>query len=263
MPQHLRAPLLCLSLLAGIQCHAEHRDISDQTLSLAFYEAGLLYSNGVGIDKDVVDEVKNRGGYSFDYVERPRARIWKGLKEGTLAMTVSGIQNAERDEFAYFIPYIAQKNMALVTNPSYRSLDDAFNDKNAQIAVVRGFRHGDIYDRLIEQIARNGGVNEVPTVRNLFLMLKAGNRVDMVISLPVFYNKELVQMDLDSRITIRDWAPDSPPIVHNLVLSKAYFSAQDYRDMAAIVQEMRDDGTLRSIFGKYLSGQELDDALNF
>lgn len=33
--------------------------------------------------------------------------------------------------------------------------------------------------------------------------------------------------------------------------------------MAAIVQEMRDDGTLRSIFGKYLSGQVLDDALNF
>lgn len=262
MPQ-LCASLFCLSLLAGIQCHAEHRDISEQTLSLAFYEAGLLYSNGVGIDKDVVDEVKNRGGYSFDYVERPRARIWKGLKEGALAMTVSGIQNAERDEFAYFIPYIAQKNMALVTNPNYRSLADAFNDKDAQIAVVRGFRHGDTYDRLIEQIARNGGVNEVPTVRNLFLMLKAGNRVDMIISLPVFYNKELTEMGLDTRVSIRDWAPDTAPIVHNLVLSKKYFSEQDYLDMAAIIQEMRDDGTLRRIFGKYLQGQELEDALNF
>lgn len=263
MPHHLCAPLLCLSLLAGIQCHAEHKDISDQTLSLAFYEAGQLYSNGVGIDKDVVDEVKNRGGYSFDYVERPRARIWKDLKEGSLAMTVSGIQNAERDEFAYFIPYIAQKNMALITNPTYQSLDDVINDQGAQIAVVRGFRHGDTYDRLIEQIARNGGVNEVPTVRNLFLMLKAGNRVDMIISLPVFYNKELAQLNLDSRISIRDWAPDSPAIVHNLVLSKSHFSEQDYQDMAAIVQEMRNDGTLRSIFGKYLSGQELEDALNF
>lgn len=263
MPQHLSALLLGLSLLAGIACHAEPRDISDQTLSLAFYEAGQLYSNGVGIDKDVVDEVKNRGGYSFDYVERPRARIWKDLKEGALAMTVSGIQNAERDEFAYFIPYIAQKNMALITNPHYQSLDDVINDKGAQIAVVRGFRHGATYDRLIEQIARNGGVNEVPTVRNLFLMLKAGNRVDMIISLPVFYNKELAQLHLDSRISIRDWDPDSPAIVHNLVLSKRHFSEQDYQDMAAIVQEMRDDGTLRSIFGKYLAGQELEDALNF
>jgi polar amino acid transport system substrate-binding protein len=255
--------LLCLSMMAASGSHAAQTSIIDQTLSLAFYEAGHLYSNGMGIDKDVVDEVKNRGGYSFDYIERPRARIWKGLKEGALAMTVSGIQNAERDEFAYFIPYIAQKNMALVTNPRYQSLEDVFNDRNARIAVVRGFKHGDTYDRLIEQIGRNGGVNEVPTVRNLFLMLNAGNRVDLIISLPVFYNKELEEMGLDTHLTIRDWAPHTSPIVHSLVLSKKFFSEEESLVMATIVQEMRDDGTLRRIFSKYLMGKELEDALNF
>ncbi len=262
MLHHLYRSLLCLNLLAAQDCLAAQLGIGERTLSLAFYEAGYLYSNGQGIDKDVVDEVKNRGGYSIDYIERPRARIWKELKEGTLAMTVSGIQNAERDTFAYFIPYIAQKNMALVINPAYQHIEQVLQSRNARIAVVRGFKHGAAYDRLIEHIATYGGVQEMPTVRNLFLLLKA-RRVDMIVSLPVFYNKELAELALDSPIHIQDWAPDSPAILHHLVLSRSHFSEQEYRTMAAIIEEMRKDGTLRRIFARYLSGRELDEALNF
>ena len=231
--------------------------------SVAFYQAGLLYSQGKGLDRDVIDELMKRGGYRFDTFEQPRARIWKELQEGTLAMTVSAIRVAERDVFAYFIPYHAQKNMALTTRTDLRGPADLLADPRARIAVVRSFRHGPVYDELIAQLAGQDRVIRVPSIHNLFLMLGAGNRIDTVFSLPLFYRKELVELGLEDRVRIMDWSPQTAPIPHHLALSKAHFSYQDYQRMAAIMQGMRDDGTLRRLLSAYLSGDELESALQF
>ncbi|HEX5843842.1 MAG TPA: transporter substrate-binding domain-containing protein [Pseudomonas sp.] len=258
----LWALICCMPMLPG-NGHGATQDVLDSTLKVAFYEAGYLYSNGAGIDKDVVDELKNRGGYSFDYIERPRVRIWKELKEGSLPMSVSGIRTAERDEFAFFIPYIAQKNMALVTDSKYATADSLLQDERTAAAVVRGFKHGEYFDELLDRLRAKGRVHEVLTIHNLFLMLKAGNRVDLIVSLPVFYAKELDELGLNDRVIVHDWEPERSAIAHNLILSKAHFSEQDYLNMKGLIDEMKADGTLRSIFLKYLSPQQSDQALNF
>ncbi len=171
-------------------------------LEVAYYEAGYLYSKGVGIDKDVITEVSKRSGFTFTETEKPRARIWKELADGVLPMSVSGIQNANRDEFAWFVPYISQKNKAIVVNPKYKTADLFLADKEAKIAVVRGFKHADFDPIVNELVAAGGRVTEVPTIHNLFLMLNAGGRVDMIISLPVFYSKELKELNMMSKVTV-------------------------------------------------------------
>ncbi|MBB1518124.1 substrate-binding periplasmic protein [Aquipseudomonas guryensis] len=253
----LSALLSCLPMLAAAQ------DRLDNTYTVAFYEAGYLYSNGAGIDKDVVDELKKRGGYSFDYVERPRARIWKELEQGSLPMSVSGLRTAERDAFAFFIPYIAQKNMALVTDARYATADSLLQDAEATAAVVRGFKHGEYFDDLLDQLRAQGRVNEVLTAHNLFLMLKAGNRVDLIISQPVFYAKELNELGLNDSVIVHDWKPEQPPTGLGLILSKAHFSEQAYLEMKGLIDEMKADGTLRGIFLKYLPPQQTEQALDF
>ncbi len=257
-----RALICVLSMLPSLG-HGAANNTLDSTYTVAFYEAGYLYSNGAGIDKDVVDELKNRGGYSFDYIERPRARIWKELKEGSLPMSVSGIRTAERDAFAFFIPYIAQKNMALVTDARYATAASLLQDTDATAAVVRGFKHGAYFDDLLDTLRARGRVHEVPTVHNLFLMLKAGNRIDLIVSLPVFYAKELDELGLNDRVIVHDWEPEQPPIVHGLILSKAHFSEQAYLEMKSLVDEMKADGTLRRIFLKYLTAPQAEQSLNF
>ncbi|QKE64693.1 transporter substrate-binding domain-containing protein [Aquipseudomonas campi] len=252
----------CLALLPGL-CQANVQDLLGSPYKVAFYEAGYLYSNGAGIDKDVVDELKNRGGYSFAYIERPRARIWKELKEGTLPMSVSGLRTAERDEFAFFIPYIAQKNMALVTDAKYTTAATLLQDETATAAVVRGFKHGAYFDGLIDRLRARGRVNEVLTAHNLFLMLKAGNRVSLIVSQPVFYVKELDELGLTDSVIVHDWEPEQPPTALGLILSKAHFSEQAYLNMKAVVDEMKADGTLRGIYLKYLTPQQTDQALDF
>lgn len=259
---------IVLSFFAALTCTtptlSQAQQTAKKTLGVAFYEAGYLYSNGQGIDKDVVDEIKNRGGYNFHYIKMSRARIWKELQDGNLSMSVSGIQNPARDKFSYFIPYIAQKNMALVTNTKYNTAESIVADKAAKIAVVRGFKHGDYFDEVLERIrVNNGDITEVTSVHNLFLMIKAGNRIDMMISLPVFYAKELKDLGIESKVIIHDWAPASKPIVHALILDKAHFSEGDVKKMQVMVDGMRKDGTLKRIFLKYLSEKDAEDALNF
>ncbi len=234
----------------------------DKILSVAFYESGFLYSEGKGIDPDLLDELKERGGYHFTYMEQPRARTWKALQDGTLSMTVSAIRTPERETFAYFIPYHAQKNMALTIRSDLRSPADLIADPKARIGVVRGFKHGETYDRIIEQLTRRNRVIEVSSIRNLFLMLDAGNRVDLIFSLPVFYRKELLNLEQRDKVRIMDWSANTPPVMHHLALSKAHFSELDYRRMASIVEGMREDGTLSRLIGRYLSGADLERALH-
>lgn len=238
---------------------------TDRTLEVAFYEAGYLYSNGVGIDRDVIDEIKNRGDYSFRYTEMPRVRIWKELAESRLAMSVSGIQNPERDKFAHFIPYIVQNNKAIVSNAKYASPESILNDRNARIAVVRGFKHGPFFDEILDKFRANGGdIVEVPTIHNLFLMLNAGNRVEMIISQPAIYAKELKDLGMASKVVIHDWdSPAKKPTILGLILSKAHFSEAEVAEMRKIVDAMRKDGTMAKIFAKYLSRNDVEDALNF
>lgn len=257
-----RTLIWALSMLPSLG-HGALKNALDSSYTVAFYEAGYLYSHGVGIDKDVVEELKNRGGYRFNYIERPRARIWKELKEGSLPMSVSGLRTAERDEFAYFIPYIAQKNMALVTDASYATADSLLQDSAATAAVIRGFKHGAYYDGLLGTLRARGRVHEVPTAHNLFLMLKAGNRVDLIISQPVFFAKELTELGITERVIVHDWEPAQPPIALGLILSKTYFSEQTYTEMRSLVEQMKADGTLRRIFLKYLPPQQTEQSLNF
>ena len=257
-----RTLIWVLSMLPSLG-HGALKSAQDSIYTVAFYEAGYLYSHGVGIDKDVIEELKIRGGYHFNYVERPRARIWKELKQGTLPISVSGLRTTERDAFAFFIPYIAQKNIALVIDAKYATADSLLQDAEATAAVVRGFKHGEYYDDLLDQLRDRGRVNEVLTAHNLFLMLKAGNRVDLIISQPVFYAKELNELGLNDSVIVHDWEPEQPPTGLGLILSKTHFSEQAYLEMKGLIDEMKADGTLRNIFLKYLPPQQTEQALDF
>jgi polar amino acid transport system substrate-binding protein len=258
------ALLLFASLGYTSSASSQTQTTTGKQLDVAFYEAGYLYTNGQGIDKDVVDEIKSRGGFNFNYVFLPRVRIWKDLEAGTLPLSVSGIQTPARDKFAFFVPYIMQANKALVTNAKYTTPESIMNDKAARIAVVRGFKHGDFFDGLVEKIRANGGVSEVASIRHLFMMLQAGDRVDMIISQPAFYAKELKDLGIEAKVTVYDWDRHSKnPILLGLILSKSHFSEQDAARIREIVKTMKQDGTLKKIFSKYLPKKDVDEALNF
>lgn len=241
--------------------------IYSQPIEVAFYDAGLLYHDGIGIDKDVIKELSKRTGIEFKETKKPRARIWGELEEGILTMTVSGIQNEARDKFAYFIPYIAQKNMVIITKGSlkkYKTLDDFVKNKKVKIAVVRGFVHGAKYDKAIELLKKENRVSEVSSIDTLYKMMNFTNdRVDLILGLPVFYNYHLKKLKMEDKVDIIDWDINGPNIKHCLVLSKKLINIETYNKLNSAINQMKSDGTLKKIYLKYLSESEVNEALKF
>ena len=114
--QHVHALVAAFLLIAGSAVLATDKPDCNRPLTLALHDHGLLYSSdtGTGIDKDVADEPTRRSGCKIRISVMPRARIWQLIESGALDFSLSGITNAERDRFAGFAWYFANKYYLLV-----------------------------------------------------------------------------------------------------------------------------------------------------
>ncbi len=252
---------LVLSLLACFPLtnalHAATPDCGARPISIALYEFGLLFNNGRGIDRDVIDELRHRSGCRFDISVRPRARIWQELEAGTLDMSVSGIQNPTRDRFAWFAPYLTLKNISLLDLPAGSpSTASAFlADTRLRWGAVRAFRHGESADTFLDQLRQQGRVLEGQNVAQVFAMLKSGRVQGMFAQSPV-YRMHLTDDEANHRYRLVDWAPHEAAVPHSLILAKSRFSAEQAALWQGLVQSMVTDGTMLRILQRYLPKEE-------
>lgn len=238
---------------------------SARVVEVAFYDGGFLYNSetGIGIDRDVIEELERRTDFSFEHTIKPRARIWRELETGILPLSVSGIATAERLQHSWFISYFSQRNRVLMTPASavqFGSLDDFVNNESATIAVVRAFQHGAFYDQIIAQLDSRR-IHEVSAVPNLFQMLKS-ERVDLIFSQPAMYRYQIQALEFDDAVVV-DWDDVREPLPLGLIVSRSHFTEQEYMQLRDAIGSMRVDGTLRKIFSQYLVEEEIEDALNF
>jgi len=235
----------------------------ERPISLAFYEYGFFYYEDAqhkahGIDKDVVDELIKRSGCKFETEVKSRARIWADLANGDLDMSVSGIQNAERDRFAWFAPYLTMKNYAIVKArhaSKIHNANDFISMKSLQFGVVQAFKHGQEQDRWLDQLRRDERVQESPDVETIFRKLKEG-RVDAMFSQPPAYRKKILDSGMQKDLVIQDWTPAEKGVPLGLILAKSRFSNADAKKWRALIRDMRYDGTLKRIYNRYLPTNE-------
>lgn len=255
---------LAMPAIAGVTVNCGSKPIR-----LAFYDFGLFHFTeknvSTGIDKDIADELIKRSGCKFETQVMARARIWADLASGTLEMTVSGIQNAERDHFAWFAPYLTMKNYALVrlaNDTSVQSADDFLKQTRLKFGVVRAFRHGTEQDQWLDQLRAQRRVEESPDADTIFRKLR-DHRVDAIFSQPPVYRKNLQDLDMMRKITVQDWTPKEKGVAHGLVLAKSRFSEAEAAQWRTLVEEMRKDGSLKKIYLRYLPAAEADRLLDF
>lgn len=154
--------------------------------SVAMYEFGALYYRNAdqsfsGIDKDVIEALARRSGCILEQRLDSRVRIWDQLARGTLDITVSGVETAERLKLAEFYPYISTRNYVLLRKtlaPQFSGAEAFLAAREHRIAVVRGFRYGPQLDALIQQLREQGRVDEVADMRSHHPVLEvhAGQR---------------------------------------------------------------------------------------
>ena len=231
-------------------------------ISLAFFDFGLFYftknGQGEGISPDVVDELSKRTGCNIVSQVMPRARTWSDLATGHLDMTVDGIENHQRQNFGWFIPYNKIKNYALVNVESGKAVKgpkDFKNQRQLVFGVVRSFNHGEELEQWLNQMRREKRVEESVDIEILFNKLMLG-RIDAIFAPPVVYRKFLSDLNIESDFEVQDWAPSDKGIVASLVLAKSRFTEADAKDWERLIMDMRSDGTFKKIFSRYLSEED-------
>jgi polar amino acid transport system substrate-binding protein len=249
----LGLPALMLSLPVAVS--AFEAPSCARPLSLALHDHGLLYSaqTGEGIDKDIADEMIRRSGCKLRVSVMPRARIWQLIEAGTLDFSLSGISNPVRDGYAAFAWYFSNKYHLLVRKDAgVRRLADFEAAPGFVLGAIRGFRYGASANGLVDRLDAARRVSYATGLDPLYETL-LGNRVQAMIIEP-FDFPALQGGLLRELTTIVDF--DDPAIPHGLIMSKKSLPAAQRLAWAALIDDMRADGSVQRIFERYFSPEQ-------
>jgi polar amino acid transport system substrate-binding protein len=233
-------------------------------ISVAFYEFGLLFHQGDGIDRAIIDELAKRSRCDFQYSSQARANIWNGIQTGQIMLSVSAIKTPDRTEFAHFsTPYLRLKNVAILP----RTIAERYPDPKAFLAnpelrwgIVKSYRHGATQDALLAELRQQNRVLEANDSGELFQWLRDG-KIHGLFAQATAYNFYFRQLQFSKLPVARDWAPQDRGVEARLVFSKKHFSEAEIKDWDQIIDAMQDDGTIERILNKYLPASEVKRSL--
>ncbi|BDT67504.1 hypothetical protein os1_16800 [Comamonadaceae bacterium OS-1] len=247
---------VCATMALASGMAAAAADVSlcpDHPIRFAYFEMGALYSRGVGIDKDLVDALQKRSGCTFAAEVQPRARTWMELERGNLDMTASALSTPTRQKFAWFADYFVDRNSLLLRTElptSIQSLPDLVADNRVRVGVVRGFVHGAALDGFVQELRKLGRLEEVEDQETLYRML-AGRRFDAIFGYPYVYVQYLGQNRVADKVRVVELTT-LPTTRNYLALSRKAFTEAQAQRWQELLNTMRADGSLQTIFQRHL-----------
>lgn len=243
--------LLCL---AGV-AYANGGPDCSRSYTLALHEHGMLYraSSDSGIDRDVATELIRRSGCQVEVNLMPRSRIWKLIEAGALDFSLSGISNPEREGYASFGWYFANKYTLLVRKDTkVRQLSEFEAIPRYKLGVIRSFRYSEVINRFVDALAQDDRVIESVSYDALYRNLQL-NRIQAVIIEPFDYSD---MDDYGVRDLVNVVQTEDKAVPHGLIISRKRISQAEADKWRALIDQMRADGTLLRIFEKYFSKEE-------
>ena len=256
---------LLIAVLLGAAPAAWCVPACPEPITFAFFESGLLYSekNKDGIDKAVMEELARRSKCQFDFSLKPRARIWLEMERGDLMMTGSALRTEEREAYAWGVNYFAMKPELILhrTNGKIpKTLEEFLKDESLKIGVARAFKHGDAMDSFIDKLRqRNRVVDVLPS--SMYEMFTRNRFAAMPIyPLDTVYREK---HDVSQYSIVSDWFPADKSLPRALLFSKKHFSKEQVQEWRVLVQQMRDDGTLKEIYAAYTGKETAEKLLQY
>ena len=231
-------------------------------LTLALHDHGLLYSaqTDTGIDRDFADALIARSGCQITVSVMPRDRIWQLIESGALDFSLSGIATEERRRFAGFAWYFANKYYLLARHDAgVGSVADFVRDGKLKLGAIRSFRYSKNADRMLQRLDAEQRVEYAARLEPLYQVL-ALNRVQGMIIEPFDY-PQVEAAPIRAVTTIIDTG--DPAVPHGLIMSNQALPPSEQQKWRALVNEMRADGTVQRIFGKYFDPELARSMVNF
>lgn len=225
---------------------------------VGLYEFGNFYHSGVGLDKDLAEELRKRSGCNFTYKVMLRRAIWPAMQSGSVDMTFSAAATPERMVFAWAEPYLWVRNMVILrkdAGPNVHSMAEFIADPHLRLGFGRGYAAGPAYEDFVTQLRNIGRVEDVDDGERLYAMFKAG-RFQAMLAPSLVYSSYLKDEIMAGAVRIEDWSGGKPRGPANLMMSKRLFSAEDARRWSEMMRAIRADGTLQRLTARYVGRDE-------
>lgn len=265
-PARCRLRWLVWPLIAFL-CAAEAEDSAqrygcEQPIRLAFYRNLVFYRDGQGIDPDMVAELQRRSGCAFEIGLLPRSEIWARLQAGTLDMATSGIPTDDRRRFAYFVPYMYQRNKLIVPvglAAGLNSFTDFVRLPGARLGVITSYRHGPYLDGGVRLLRNEGRVREYPDDAARFAALQRGE-VNGLLGHDLNLSGSMPPEE-QLKFRVIDVVP-GPAIPTAMVLARQRFTAAQAAAWLRLVEGMRLDGRLADVMRSHAPPHLAEELLN-
>ena len=260
-------------MLHGISCwyllsfsavlHAQNLPLCpSRPVVLALQELGQFYRAGVGLDKDMADELAARSGCKFETPVLPRSRTWQEIEAGRVDMALSALKTPERAEKFWLFPYLQARLQVIIHKDkavTIKTQEDFLKQDNLFLGAVRSFNHG-YNEGFVSQLRKLNRVIDVNDAERLYTMLEA-RRFDAVIGLPLIYRAYLDAAQMESKYKVIDWSPENLKGYAHLALTRKNFTEAEAQRWNQLLQTMVRDGTMLRLLKKYVSKSEAEKML--
>ncbi|MBX9564745.1 transporter substrate-binding domain-containing protein [Aeromonas hydrophila] len=207
-----------------------------------------------GLDIDLLEAIFNRAGFHANYSEMPWARVLRELEFGTIQLTMSANQTAERDLYARFtLPYRNEETVLLIRRQDkgrwqeITQLSDLLSRPDFTIGLLRDFDYGTDFRTFMQSSQMQQRLLVRLKMEPLIKLLLAGRIQGVVMDPMGLQQLNLAGIPLDQLTTLLD-IQQTP--VH-LMLSRRTTTPQQLQRLDEAIRALLQSPEYEQILARY------------
>lgn len=207
-----------------------------------------------GLDIDLLEAIFNRAGFHANYSEMPWARVLRELEFGTIQLTMSANQTAERDLYARFtLPYRNEETVLLIRRQDkgrwqeITQLSDLLSRPDFTIGLLRDFDYGTDFRTFMQSPQMQQRLLVKLKMELLIKLLLAGRIQGVVMDPMGLQQLNLAGLPLDQLTTLLD-IQQTP--VH-LMLSRRTTTPQQLQRLDEAIRALLQSPEYGQILARY------------
>ncbi|UNU29645.1 substrate-binding periplasmic protein [Aeromonas hydrophila] len=207
-----------------------------------------------GLDIDLLEAIFNRAGFHANYSEMPWARVLRELEFGTIQLTMSANQTAERDLYARFtLPYRNEETVLLIRRQDkgrwqeITQLSDLLSRPDFTIGLLRDFDYGTDFRTFMQSPQMQQRLLVRLKMEPLIKLLLAGRIQGVVMDPMGLQQLNLAGIPLDQLTTLLD-IQQTP--VH-LMLSRRTTTQQQLQRLDEAIRALLQSPEYGQILARY------------
>nr|WP_289712028.1 transporter substrate-binding domain-containing protein [Aeromonas hydrophila] len=207
-----------------------------------------------GLDIDLLEAIFNRAGFHANYSEMPWARVLRELEFGTIQLTMSANQTAERDLYARFtLPYRNEETVLLIRRQDkgrwqeITQLSDLLSRPDFTIGLLRDFDYGTDFRTFMQSPQMQQRLLVRLKMEPLIKLLLAGRIQGVVMDPMGLQQLNLAGLPLDQLTTLLD-IQQTP--VH-LMLSRRTTTPQQLQRLDEAIRTLLQSPEYGQILARY------------